>query len=241
MDDRAIFHFMNKAHKISGIRANDRSNNSEITILDLLNQYADFVIGAGRPVFREGRQEALRILRSISEAKKIQTVQRLTSDLALFHDLLTAGEKITDSPRLMWRYLTKNSMVPRSDIFEKMKDGDVVEIYGMDQVHLCQNLNFFNWTSISLERIFCETWYQATRRDPQFETGLYETARSIFAGETRNSVTPQQGWYWIEEIDSEKLYKFQICIKCVSPIFQDGKVCGLISVNECRDLTAQDR
>ena len=221
-------------HKVSPTNAQ-----SEDEILTLFDRYADFIEQSGRKAHRSSRQDARKIIASMSDAKKAQVVERLQSDVALFQDVLSAGERLSDSRRLLWRFFNKNGFVPCADIFSKMGDNNIIEIYGVDQVHLWQSLNFFDWISVALERVFCETWYQATKREERFAAEIYGIALKVFSGQIKETVAPVEGWHWMEELDSEMLFKFQIRVQWVSPIFRAGQVAGLIAVNECKDLIVQ--
>jgi hypothetical protein len=175
----------------------------------------------------------------LSDEQRKRMIGRLEKDVALFEEIVAATEQLTDSRRVLWRYLARSGYRPCSDIFDKISDTDVVEIYSREQIHLCQNLNFYDWISITLERVLCETWFEATWRDPEFERQLHDLVFRFLSTDVRETIDPKIDWHGVKELESEMLYQFQIRIKWMSPIFVGREVVGFILINECRDLESQ--
>jgi hypothetical protein len=207
-----------------------------VVFLTLFDQYAGFIEQAGKKIHRARYEEARRMFSALEDAHRIRIIDRLEKDISLYGEILGAGEKLVDSRRLLWRYLAKSGLIPCSDIFDKLGDNDVVEVYSMEQVHLCQNFNFFDWVSVPLEKIFCEAWYKSTKREPAIEQRIYESAIRVFSGQVRTTLDPEVPWHRIDEVDSELLFSFELRLKWLSPVFEKGQVMGLISVSECKNL-----
>jgi hypothetical protein len=202
----------------------------------LLDRYAGFVAMAGKKTYRSSSDESHRLFQALDETRRTRVIERLQSDISVYEEMIAAKEELTNSKRILWRFLSRAGITPCSDIFDKIGDTDIVEVYGPNHIHLSQNFNFFDWISVTLDRIFCEAWHETTRRDPIVAKTAYETISRIMTGEFRNTFDPQIPWHWLEELDSELLFKFQIHIKWASPIFYNRQVTGFILVNECRDL-----
>lgn len=229
------FGFMKGANKP---KAGDGYSTEE-TVLDLLDQYASYIAAAGHKAFRAPRDKALDIIRGMSQEKKTQTIDRLRGDLSIIREAMSAGESLSDSRRLLWRFLKRNTLTPCSDLFNEIEDDDVVELYGADGIHLWQNMVFFDWISITLDRIYCQTWYECCSRPAHLQAELMVMFAQVMKGEIAATFAPNHPWYWIEEIDTEMLYKLNFKIKAISPVFQNGHVAGLIAINTCKDLIPQ--
>lgn len=221
------------------IQASRESRSPADLFLALLDRYERFIVLAGKKVRRTDPDEGRRLFGNLNDLQQKRLIHRLETEMSIFSDVLGAGENLTDSPRLVWRYLARGGYTPCSDVFDKMGDSDIIEIYGRDQIHLFQNFNFFDWISLTLERVLCETWYQNTRRDPEIERIIYAEIGRILGGEVDRTYEPDAPWHLIEEVNSEMLFSFELRVKWASPIFQKGQIAGFICVNECRGLESR--
>lgn len=202
----------------------------------LAEEYARYATAAGKRIHRAPPAEARRLFEKNEDARQRALIHRLEVDLAIFAEMTAAGESLTDSRRLLWRHLGKSGCAPRSDLFDKIHDTDVVEIYGLDQIHLCQSLSFFDWISHTLEQIFCEPWYELVRRDPRIERELAELARRIVHGEIRETFAPGLPWHVVEEVATAELKKFHFHLKHLSPVIAGGRLNCFVAVSECRKV-----
>ena len=94
--------------------------------------------------------------------------------LEIFEETRADGYRLKDSPKLMWRAFRKLGWTPSPDIFDKMIEGDVVVIYSADQKQVFQNINFFDWVSITLEDLYATPWNQYSKRDSEIEKRLHQ-------------------------------------------------------------------
>jgi hypothetical protein len=218
---------MNRLHKVHSDSSFDRFSS-------LLDRYADFLIHAGKPVRRATPEKARSLFSALEASHKTRIISRLEIEITLFEEIIAAGEKLTDSARFVWRYFTKCGGSPSSDIFGKIHEGDVVEIYSTEQIHLFQNLNFFDWVSSTLESIFCEPWFQTTKRDSEAQLLIYAAALRIITGEVRETLDPKVPWHLIEEIDTEMNLKFHLRLKWISPVFKNQQLESIIAISECK-------
>lgn len=209
--------------------------NSVTRFLELLDRYEAYLRSAGKKVSRSAPAEGERLFLALSFEHRQRLISRLETELALFDEAVANGERLTDSPKLVWRYFRKTGYTPCSDIFGKITDSDIVELYGLEQMHLFQNLNFFDWVSTTLEQIYCLPWYQNSTREPAAEQSLANLAGKILAGEVPGTVHPDVGWHVVREC-GEEAYEFDFHIKWASPVHSDGRVVGILVVCEAHTL-----
>ncbi|MGZ3683359.1 MAG: hypothetical protein ACXVCI_05880 [Bdellovibrionota bacterium] len=202
--------------------------------LALLDRYAQLITAAGKTLRRSSPEQARALFEKVDEPRRKALLARLEAEISIFEETLAAGEKLTDSKKLLWRHFSRSRFAPCSQLFDKIRDTDVVEIYGLDQIHLFQNLAFFDWISVTLEQIFCEAWYVLTKRDPGIEKMLYEIAQKIAAGGLQETIDPGVPWHLVEELNSEKMMKFQYKLKYVSPVVSAGQLCAFVVVSEAK-------
>ncbi len=158
----------------------------------------------------------------------------------MFEEAAAAAEPLNEPTRLMWRYFSKNGGTRCSDIFDKISNTDVVEVFNSEQQLCFVNFNFFEHVSFTLEQIFYMTWHHATKRDPAIQQRLLETSRRILAGEIRQTFDPGIPGHLVEEVDTQLLLKYQIHMKWASPVFTESKNSGFIVVLEVRNAAKQN-
>ena len=75
--------------------------------------------------------------------KKREIIAFLDLNLWLVKESIRAGGSETPSAKnLLWRLLQKTRLIPEDDIFDKINDGDLVEVYFTDHTPLFRNLKF---------------------------------------------------------------------------------------------------
>lgn len=205
--------------------------------LSLLDEYARYLAAEGKKVRRSPPEEGRRMFENSSEGRRAAIITRFETELEIFAEATRAGEKLTDSRRLLWRHFAKGGITPDSELFGNITDTDVVELYGLDQIHLCQTLNFFDWVTATLEQVFSDTWFQLSRRDPGIEAKLHELATKLFTGQVTKTYDPQIPWHVVEDLGSTPTNKFRLRLKCVSPVYRKGQFYGFVTVNECEKVT----
>lgn len=202
----------------------------------LLDRYAEIARKAGKTVRRSAPREGERLFHSMTDERRKLLLSRLETEISVYEEILAAGEEILDSPRFLWRFFVKCGYVPCSDIFGKIGDTDVVEVIGMDQVHIHQNLNFFDWVSVTLDQVFCMTWNEMSTRDLSVEKLIYDTVVQMMSGASRTTMDPGVPWHEVKEIDTEMMLKFDLRLKWISPVYLKQKLVCLIGISECRNL-----
>jgi hypothetical protein len=171
----------------------------------------------------------------LNAEQKNEAISQIASLLEIFEETQSEQGRLKDSPRLLWRTLRKLKWIPQPDIFDKIQDGDVVEIYSVEHKHIFQNLEFFNWVSHTLEEIYCTPWYAAVQREQNVIEAMYGVAAKLVSGEQTSTVDPAIPEHWIEEVGTELLLKYFLSMRFVSPLRADGRPVGYVVVWRARD------
>lgn len=187
---------------------------------DLINQFG-FKVKA----FRENRP-----LRFESSAlkQKMRAIAYLDANIEILNECIASGENPKNSAQMLWRILKKIKATPEMDIFDKIEDGDVIEVYYDDHVQIFRNLEFFNYCSFTVDELLCGKWYNLYKRD--FVTTL-KMLRMAFKFLTRK-LDSTMAWnipeHVFDEVDSEQQLKHSILLKYASPIRSRGEMIGAI-------------
>src|SRR5262249_50245473 len=87
-------------------------------------------VGAREGVrIRPYRDPSVPAFSSLPEDRKHAVIAALSQALECFEDASAAQEALRDSPRLLWRALRKLGLTPRSDLFDKIRDTDVINCF----------------------------------------------------------------------------------------------------------------
>ena len=135
----------------------------------------------------------------------------------------------------MWRAIRKLGWTPQSDVFDRIGDKDVVNIYTPQNIQIFQNLNFFDWVTLTLEDLYGTPWHGYSRREAKCAELAYQNALEVFTGVRTATYSPDIPEHYVEEVGTEGETKFYIKIHTASPLRQNGQIVGLLAINRCRE------
>lgn len=179
--------------------------------------------------------ESLPIFSTLEIDRQTSALGDVQRVVELLETSVRDGHSLLDTRQLLWRSLRQFGWTPNSDVFDFITEEDTVEVYSLSQIQTFRNLQFFRYVSFTLEQIHSYPWYQLTRRQPAAEAAIAAAAEKIIAGSSKNTLDlryiPE---HIIEEVGSTELRRCSIEMKCLSPVFQNGELCAVISVNRTR-------
>ena len=210
----------------SGTRLNERFRD---LCLSVARMYAEEGVGV-----RPFRSADLPVFSKLGPDRKREAIAEIETVLQILKDTRADGFSIKDSPRLIWRALRRFGLTPQSDIFDKMGDEDIVQIYSHRQNAIFSNLNLFHWVSFTLEDLHTGAWFELTRRDESVMPALYQSAVDMLSGARTETFTPEVPEHLVEEVGTEGLMKFLFRLKYVSPLKQDGRITNFMGIIGCR-------
>lgn len=158
--------------------------------------------------------------------------------LRLYDEILAAqqngGESLNDHKALTWKFLKKMGYAPTSDIFERLADADILEIFDTEGNQLFRNLNYFDVVSFSVEDLVSLNWKRDYKRDRKLTLSLIELNCRLVMGHF--PTTYDCGKIPIhllrEQLGERLLVELQL--KWISPIRRNGKCAGIIVISRAR-------
>jgi hypothetical protein len=195
-----------------------------------LDQYQRLLESTGKKVYRSQPAEAKRLLATLTEPLLAVMDRRLSTEISILEQILAAGEPATDSKRQLWRFLKGNNLTPYSDIFDKIEERDMIQIFSREQLMLFSSTDIYDFISLTLEQLFTMTWYECTVREPAIEQGLAKSAIDMLSGMYPNTVCPGIPAHFVQEVNTEKCFKTQMLVKWISPLFTDGQVSAFVAI-----------
>ena len=169
--------------------------------------------------FRPYRTAEFAHFRNLPHGKQSEILASFLNFYKIIVSSSEANIQTTDSRSVIWHMFSKMGWVPCSDLFDFIKNDDIVEVYDTSFHQVFRNLRFIQICSYSFEEIVSFEWPQLFKRTEEDSGHLLETSRQLISGEIRHTVVPETGRHTIEEIFSEERRVFAGIHKCLSPIF----------------------
>lgn len=144
------------------------------------------------------------------------------------------GCKIKDNLSFTWRALNRLGLVPRSDLFQYMRDDHIVEIYSDQNVQLFRNFNFFDVCSYTLEELHTMEWWSLFDRDPHITKTLFKYASDIFSGVITNNFVPDLLGHQVNEASSSDKLIMEYRMDMMGPLFVQKEPRALISLERAQ-------
>ena len=185
---------------------------------------------SGRTVLAEGvgvrpfRSADLPVFSKLSPDRKREAIAEVETVLQILMDTRADGFSIKDSPRLIWRALRRFGLTPLGDIFDKMGDEDIVQIFSHRQTAIFSNLNLFNWITFTLEDLHTGAWFELTRRDEAVLPALHRSAVEVLSGLRAETFEPAVPEHLVSEVGTEGMMQFLFRLKYVSPLRENGQI-----------------
>ncbi len=207
-----------------------------IHFAEYTHQLRDFAAQAG-VVMVPYRDAALPLFGALTEKAQRKVLQVLSHQLDFFKLAAEEGVRI-DSSKLIWRALARMRMVPQSDLFDRIMDEDVVEVYHVDGTALFKNLQFFKYISMSLEEVYCLRWMDLAKFPPQVFLFFLEMGFKLRVAFYRHSFTPKFNRYtFVEKLGQRR--SVAVHLRWVSPALYEGERKAMIFVNRSSIVSAE--
>lgn len=174
--------------------------------------------------------------RFLSHSDPSRVLLALRTYSELLQSQLDAGESLRDDKRLLWRMLTKMGYVPRSDIFDAIESGDVIEIFTDDNWQVFRNMAYFDLVRITVDELATLRWSRDYKRPLafllacirlglMFKSGLIRTTQPVPMD--RHEIQIHAGGVW---------QKFSIQLKMISPLKKGRFADAFILTSDPRPL-----
>lgn len=147
---------------------------------------------------------------------------------------LESGHPLSNTMAMIWCLFKEMEWRPASDLFDKIQDTDVIEVYGSDFRQIFRNMNFFDICSYSLTEIFTYDWRDLYRRDDSITIKLAEKAGEVLTGKVA-TVPIGVDWHYLEEVFSENQNKIYIVHKFLSPLYnKQNQIVAFVAISDGR-------
>jgi len=174
--------------------------------------------------------------------QKRRVLSALRNSVAICHQVLASGQKLNESRSLTWNALKYFGLIPSSDLFGKITETDVVEIYDMEHVQIFRNFQFFEYCSYTIEDVFCRPWQELfIRYDTSVTEKLLACLGGLLSNPKHETVATHVGSHLIEESSSVFRHKLDVDVKYLSLLYGvDHKPQAYLAVETAKYVSRPD-
>lgn len=174
------------------------------------------------------------LFQKATSEERSKAIKYLKTIVDIHEETLSAGDRAVNSRRLIWRALSKLGLVPGPDIFEHFSDEEVVLIYQENQTIIFWNLQFFQYTSLTVEQLFFSRWHEFTERAPEIQQKLIDTVMNILNGKITKNFVPGVPGHEVQEVNTLENIRTWMEIPFGSVLSKDGAFGGFLIVQTMR-------
>ncbi|MGZ3688687.1 MAG: hypothetical protein ACXVBW_10320, partial [Bdellovibrionota bacterium] len=199
---------------------------------ELCDLYSDFVRAENIRV-RPYESEELPEFSSLSLDRQDNAIASITADLEDFESMRAEGHRLRDSSKLLWRALNRMGLVPQSDVFDKIGEEDIVEVYLIDQRgqnQVFRSLIYLQYCSYTVEQMVALDWRFSAKREEKYTNQITAAVIDIMSGKIQQTFDPGIDAHHVQEVDSPGLNEVMVKIKYLSPVRSKGAAAGGIAV-----------
>lgn len=147
------------------------------------------------------------------QSKTITEQEGIISSFLKYYELCTrciaSNIDIKDSRKLLWKILPQLGLHPTSELFDRLDDSQVIEVYWPNFVQVFRNMKFLELCSYPVADLYIKPWPELFHR-PQEASD--EIVRSINSCLTSGETTPcEVKDHFLYEINSPMRQKVLTC------------------------------
>jgi hypothetical protein len=139
------------------------------------------------------------------------------------HQHTAKGRSLRATKPLLWEMLKESGLRPCSDLFDRIHEEDVVEVYDSSFMQIFRNTTFMELCTYTMDDIFTREFPELYRRPVEVNNILVSYCTAFFSGERFQTLQTEVPEHDLEEIASRKMRVFRIKQGIISPLFNRAR------------------
>lgn len=116
------------------------------------------------------------------------------------------------------------------NVFDSINTHTMVEFYSLNHTQIFRTLHFFEYSSYTLEDIYCRQWIHLYDRDPAVSQEFLSCAESMIR-DGKELIVPEIGEHFLVERASLEKLKFKARTLCIATLKKDQDIAAFLNVN----------
>lgn len=166
----------------------------------------------------------------LTEEQKSSVLQHLQSYLDICRMVRAKKHSLKETTFFVKTALEYFGFEVDKKVFDSIDLDTMVEFYSLNHTQIFRTLHFFEYSSYTLEDIYCRQWIHLYDRDPGVSQEFLRCAESLVLG-SEQIIVPDIGEHFLVERASLEKLKFKAKTLCIAKLEKDHKVAALLNVN----------
>ncbi|MFM6929290.1 MAG: hypothetical protein ACKOX6_12560 [Bdellovibrio sp.] len=187
-------------------------------------------------VVRPYSHPAMKFFKQLTPAERLWTTNRLNDYLEICRQVHRSGNQIKDARFLVRQGLQHFGFSCDVKVEDYIQPQYVVEFYGLDHRQIFRTFNFFEYTSYTVEDIYCRLWFDLYKREEAVTKFLLESVGPLLAGKMTEPLYYNNPEHIIEESSSLEKLRFWAKEHCLTSLMQGDTLRGYLTILHVRPV-----
>ncbi|UXR63130.1 hypothetical protein EZJ49_08580 [Bdellovibrio bacteriovorus] len=183
---------------------------------------------------RPYHSESLPFFLQLNESERESTTELLRQYLEVCQRVYSKGRRLKDMPFLVETALEYYGyqVFPQTLAKLRQNQSKMVEFYSRKHTQFFRSLNFFEFTSYTIEDLYCRQWVHLYDREESMTMRILSEANKVLAGDLSEPIFVPEAHILKERLSLERL-QVQMQNLQLEPLFKNGQSDGIMAVADC--------
>ncbi len=136
----------------------------------------------------------------------------------------------------LWKLFKRINCAPADDLFDKISDEDIIEVYFTDHTPIFRSIKFYRETSYTVDEALCSTWYDFSKRSLIITLKVMRKVLTFIKKNHHLTMPYNVPGHVIEEVGTEFQLRHWMQMKYISGAHKNGKLAAVISISSIDPL-----
>lgn len=185
---------------------------------------------------RPYQSSTLPFFKGLSEEQAYLAEKQLSDYLKICQNTRADGHPIKDARFLVRKALEYYGFSFHEDVFTLIETGHVVEFYNMTHFQMFRTFNYFEYSSYTIEDMYCRPWFTLYERDQQINEKLLALGTPILLSDVKGPTHLDVGAHLITERASLERLQIRNKSTWMAPLFKGDQKVGYVAIQKVEPL-----
>jgi hypothetical protein len=151
---------------------------------------------------------------------------------SVLEEVVASGYSVREDRKMLWSLMQRLQLRPTSDLFSRLNDSDVVEIYLVPEfIQVFRSFRFFELCNYSLDDLLSRPWWELYDRKEHITTSAFDMINRMISSSDPGTTYYNLGPHILIERDSSKRYRSLQELRFFSPLWdKNNGIAGIVNV-----------